>query len=100
MKHFDRVETVDRTGESVDLAVAYTSDGRLDANLRQTHGMTDADMLRIQSEWCTRPPFVQGLLESAEYEARMRFPAHEPANDGTDIVVQTAPDRYLPRLNC
>ena len=40
-----------------------------------------------QTAAMNRPPFVQGLLESVEHEARMRCPAHAPADDATGIGV-------------
>jgi len=35
----------------------------------------------------SRPPFMQGLLQSIENEARMRRPAHPPADDAPRVGV-------------
>ena len=87
------VETVDRLGECVVVAVSDAADRRLDAGLGKALGVADADILgpaiRMMHEPAAMkgPPFVQGLFKSIEDEARMCRPAHPPADDAAGIGV-------------
>jgi len=63
------------------------------SSFRQTPGVADADIWRSpvrmvrQAAPVHRPPFMQGLLESVGHEARMRCPAHAPADDAPGICI-------------
>ncbi len=46
------VETVDRVGESVVIAIAHTADGGLDARLAEALGLADADMSKPSRNIC------------------------------------------------
>src|SRR5690606_35505932 len=56
-------------------------------------GVANTDILRSavrvvhQTAAMNGPPFVQGLLESVEHKARMRCPAHPPADDAAGVGV-------------
>ena len=85
--HFGFVESVDRLGERVVVAVADAADGRLDAGVLQALRVFDRDILHaaIASDARGRrrsgPTFAQGLLERVEHEARMRRARGAPADD-------------------
>ena len=92
MNDLSFVEAVDRLGASIVIGISNAADKGLNARFGLALGVVDADILRAPVEGMheaaamNRPPFVQGLLESVEHEARMRCPAHAPANDATSIV--------------
>ena len=94
MDNLGLVEPVDRLGESVVVGIAHTADRALDACLRQTLGVADADILRAlvgvmhEAAAMDGPPFVQGLFESIEDEARMGGPAYPPADDPAGIGIE------------
>jgi hypothetical protein len=45
------------------------------------------------------PPFVQGLFESIEDEARMCGPAHPPADNPTGIGIDDVAPKFYPVLS-
>ena len=93
MDHLGLVETVDRFGESIVVAVADAADRRLDAGLGQALGVFECDVLAASVAMMHEPAamdgpsIVQGLLQSIEHEAGMRRPAHPPADDPAGIGV-------------
>ena len=80
MDHLGLVETVDRLGESIVVAVADAADRRLDAGLGQALGVFDRDVLAAavavmhEPAAMDGPPVMQRLLQRIEHEAGMRRP--------------------------
>ncbi len=74
------VETVDRLGERVVVAVADPADRWLDAGLGQTLGVFDRDVLAAsvavmhQPSAMDRPSLMESLLHGVEHDARMGGP--------------------------
>jgi len=60
MNQFLLVETVDRFGQRVIVAVASAADRRLDAGLGQTFAVPNADVLSPLSEWGINVPSSPG----------------------------------------
>lgn len=81
------VKPVDRFGESVVITVANTSDGGLDACLRQPLGILDRHVLHAPVGMLNEPtamdrsPIMKRLIEGIEDEPRMSGPARPPADD-------------------
>lgn len=78
------VKTVDRFGESIVIAVANTSDGGLDARLRQSVGIANGHVLHApvgmvdEATAMDGPSIMKRLVQGIEDETRMGGPL--PAN--------------------
>ena len=87
------VETVDRFGQGVVVAVADAADRRLDPGLGQALGVFDRDVLAAaiavmdQAAAMDGPPVMEGLLQRIEHEAGVRRPAGPPADDPPSIGI-------------
>lgn len=83
--HLGFVETVDRFGQSVVVAVADTADRRLDAGLGEALGVLDRQVLRSavavvdQAAPMGRTAIVERLFKRIQDEACVRRPAGAPA---------------------
>ncbi len=102
------VKTVDRFGESVVITVADTSDGRLNACLRQSLRIANGHILRAAVGMVDEPATVDGpsimkrLIECIENKTRMGSPACPPTDDaaskGIDYerdVNEALPGRHI-----
>lgn len=104
MDDFSLVETVDRFGEGVVVAVADASDGRLDASFCQPLGIPDRHVLdaaiRVMHEAATMSgtPIMKSLLQGIEDKASMCRPARPPSNDAAseDVDDNGHVDKTLP----
>lgn len=98
MDHLGLVESIDRLGESVVIAITHTADGGLDARLSEALGIADADILRTAIRMMHQPTVVhrsalmQGLLQCVEHEARMGCPRHPPTDDPPSIGIDQEGD--------
>ena len=87
------VETVDRFGECVVVAVSDATNRRLHAGLRQALGVFDRDVLAAPVAYVHEPaamdgpPVMQRLLQCVEHEAGMGRPADPPAHDTAGIGI-------------
>ncbi|MNL09422.1 hypothetical protein D3C87_1301820 [compost metagenome] len=98
------VKTVDRFSESIVIAVANTSDGRLDACLCQAFGIPDRHVLgtaiRMMHEAAAMrgTPIMKCLLQGIEDKACMCRPARPPSNNATgeDVDHEGHVDEALP----
>jgi hypothetical protein len=81
------VKTVDRFSESIIVAVANTSDGGLNARLRQSFGIANGHVLHTPIGMVDEPTAVDGspimkrLVQGIEDEARMSGPACPPTDN-------------------
>jgi hypothetical protein len=87
--HLGFLESVDRLGQSVVVAVADTADRRPDAGLGETLGVLDKHILRPtvammdQAAPAGRTAIVERLFECIRDEAGVRCPAGGPAYDSS-----------------
>ena len=85
--HLSLVESVDRLGQSVVIAVADAADRGLDSGLGKSLTVFDRDVLATAIEVmdetaaARRSAIVKGLLEGVENEASMGGPARSPSDD-------------------
>ncbi len=82
-------EAIDRLGQGIDITVTDAADGRLDARLGQPLGLADRKVLSppvgMVDQTLARSPFVDGLLQVVQNEARMGQGADPPADDPPGI---------------
>ena len=91
------VETVDRFGERIVIAVADAAD-RGSMPLPPALGVLDRDILAAavavmhEAAAMDGPPIMQRLLQRVEHEARMRRPRDAPADDAPGVDVDDEGD--------
>ena len=101
------LESIDRLGERIVVAVADAADRWLDAGLGEALGVFYRDVLNAtvammdEAAAMNRPTIMQRLLERVEHEARMRrargAPADDPPSEGVDH--ESHIDEALPSFN-
>ena len=92
------IESVDRFGERIVIAVADTADGGHEPGLGEPFGIFDRDILHaaigVMDEAAAGDGFaiMNSLFQSIQNETGMRCPAHPPTDDFTGVSIDDEGD--------